>query len=89
MPIIPMFYGIVIPMFLRDNQRHHFPHIHAEFQGQAGVFAIGDGTLLDGALPPSKQKLVLAWIEIHRDELLADWDLAVAGENTLRIRGLE
>ena len=89
MPIIAMFYGIVIRMFFRDNQRHHLPHIHAEFQGQVGVFAIGDGALLEGALPPSKQRLVLAWIEIHRDELLADWDLAVAGEKTFRIKGLE
>jgi len=89
MPIIAMFYGIVIRMFFRDNQRHHLPNIHAEFQGQVAVFGIGDGTLLEGELPPSKQKLVLAWIEIHRDELLADWDLAVAGEKTFRIKGLE
>lgn len=53
------------------------------------VFSILDGTLLDGSIPAPKQKLVAAWIEIHRDELTADWDLAVAGENVFRIKGLE
>ncbi len=53
------------------------------------VFSILDGTLLDGRIPAPKQKLVAAWIEIHRDELTADWNLAVAGENVFRIKGLE
>ena len=40
-------------------------------------------------LPPAKAKLVVAWVEIHREELLADWNLAVTGVPTFRIRGLE
>jgi hypothetical protein len=40
-------------------------------------------------MPPAKQKLVVAWIEIHKDELSADWDLAVVGEKVCRIKGLE
>ena len=85
-----MFYGIIIRMFFRDNQQHHhLPHIHAEYQGQVGFFSILDGALLDGGIPPAKQKLVVAWIEIHRDELLADWELAVVGEKTFRIKGLD
>lgn len=53
------------------------------------VFAIEDGALLEGSLPPAKAKLVVAWIEIHRDELLADWKLAVEGTPVFKIRGLE
>ncbi len=89
MPIIAMFYGIIIRMFYRDNQQHHLAHVHAEYQGQVAVFSIMDGTLLDGAIPPAKQKLVVAWIEIHKDELIADWNLAVIGEKVFRIKGLE
>jgi Domain of unknown function (DUF4160) len=89
MPVIAMFYGIIIRMFYRDNQQHHLPHLHAEYQGQVGVYSILDGAILDGDLPPAKQKLVVAWIEIHKDELLADWNLAVVGEKVFRIKGLE
>jgi len=88
-PIISMFYGIIIRMFFRDNQQHHLPHVHAEFQGQVAVFSILDGAHLEGELPPAKQKLVVAWIEIHKDELLADWNLAIVGEKIFRIKGLE
>ena len=84
-----MFYGIIIRMFYRDNQQHNLAHIHAEYQGQFGVFSIADGSLLEGAIPAPKMKLVAAWIEIHRDELQADWSLAVAGEKVFKIKGLE
>lgn len=89
MPIIAMFYGIIIRMFYRDNQQHHLAHVHAEYQGQVAVFSIMDGVLLDGEIPSAKQKLVVAWMEIHRDDLIADWNLAVVGEKVFRIKGLE
>ena len=53
------------------------------------MFSIADGALLDGRISPAKQKLVVAWIEIHRDELMADWNLAVVGENVFKIKRLE
>ena len=84
-----MFFGIIIKMFFRDNEKHKLPHIHAEYQGQIGVYSIPDGELLTGTLPTSKQKLVIAWIEIHKDELIADWNLAVNGQKIFNIKGLE
>lgn len=65
------------------------PHIHADYQGQVAVYAIPDGSLLAGNLPPNKHKLVVAWIEIHQDDLLADWDLAVNGKKLFLIKGLD
>jgi hypothetical protein len=53
------------------------------------VYSISDGTLLAGELPAKKHKLVVAWIEIHHDDLLADWELAVNGKAPFRIRGLD
>ena len=51
MPTISMFYGILIRMFFKDIDKHHSPHIHADFQGQVGTCAIPDGSLLAGELP--------------------------------------
>ncbi len=80
MPTISMFYGIVISMYFFDDERHKLPHIHAKYQGQEASFSILDGELLIGAFPPNKTRLVQAWIEIQRESLLADWELAMIGE---------
>ena len=89
MPILSMFYGIVIRMYFFDNKQHHVPHVHAEYAGEQAVFGIADGEVLAGSLPSGKARLVQAWIEIHRDELLADWQLAVNGEEVFKIEPLK
>ena len=33
-------------------------------------------------------RLVLAWVEIHRDDLMADWQLAVSGQPPFKIEPL-
>jgi hypothetical protein len=76
-------------MFFRDIEKHHMPHIHAEYQGETAVYSIPDGELLAGSLPVKKQKLIIAWIEIHQEDLLADWELAVNGKKPFPIRGLD
>ncbi len=89
MPTISMFYGIVIRMYFFDDRQHHVPHIHAEYAGQKAVFNVSSGAVLAGNLPPGKARLVQAWIEIHRDELLANWSLAVNGEDVFKIEPLK
>jgi hypothetical protein len=79
---------ILIRLFYQDTGKHHMPHIHAEYQGQVACYAIEDGAILSGELPVNKHKLVVAWIEIHREDLLADWQLAVTGQKPFQIRGL-
>ncbi len=74
---------------IEDNDRHHRPHIHARYQGANASIAIDDASLLDGDLPRRQLRLVQAWIEIHRDELLANWDLATAGDTLFRIDPLK
>lgn len=88
MPTISMFYGIVVCLYFFDDERHQHPHIHARYQGQEASFSIVDGSLLAGAIPLAKSRLVQAWIEIHRDALLADWELAVNGEVPFAIEPL-
>lgn len=89
MPTISMFYGLLIRMFFQDTERHHVPHIHADYQGQVAVYSILDGTVLAGQLPPNKHKLVVAWIEIRQEDLLANWNLAVNGQKLFPIKGLD
>ncbi len=89
MPVISMFYGIIIRMFYFDNQEHHTPHILVEYSGQKGVVSIPDGNLLSGTFPVNKLKLVQAWIEIHKDDLMADWVLAVEGHTVFKIDALK
>jgi hypothetical protein len=89
MPTISMFYGIVIYLYFFDDERHKLPHIHAKYQGQDASFSILDGSILSGQIPQGKTKLVQAWIEIHRDALMADWELAVNGEAPFRIEPLQ
>ena len=89
MPTISMFYGIIIAMYFYDDERHHAPHIHAKYQGQDASFSILDGSVLSGEIPLSKTRLVQAWIEIHRESLLADWELAVNGQPPFAIEPLK
>jgi len=88
MPVISMFYGIIVHLYFVDNRRHKKPHIHVSYQESEAVLALPDGDVLDGSLPANKMKLVQAWMELHRDELLADWDLAVSGQQPYKIEPL-
>jgi len=88
MPAISMFFGIVIYLYFFDDERHKAPHIHAKYQGETSSLSILDGELLSGRLPTPKTRLVQAWIEIHREELMANWDLAVTGAHPFQIEPL-
>ena len=43
MPILSMFYGIVVRMYFFDDKQHHVPHLHAEYSGRDAVFSIVNG----------------------------------------------
>ncbi len=85
MPTISMFYGLIVRMYYFDNQQHNSPHIHVVYQEDEAVIEIPSGTLLEGKLPPAKMKLVSAWIELRQEELMADWQLALNGEQVFKI----
>lgn len=89
MPVISMFYGVIVMMYFFDNRRHHQPHIHVECGGEEAVISIPDGEVIEGSLKASKMKLVQAWIEIHQDELMADWQLAINGQAIFKIEPLK
>lgn len=85
MPAISMFYGIIVYMYCLDNKQHNRPHVHAKYQDDEVIVSIPDGAILEGSIPNSKMKLLQAWIELHKDELIADWHLAVSGQLPYKI----
>jgi len=80
-----MFYGIIIYMYFMDNKQHKLSHIHVKYQNDEAIVSIPNGEVLEGEIPVSKMKLLQAWIELHKDELVADWELTVAGELPYKI----
>jgi len=85
MPEISRFLGIVIRMFYRD---HVPPHFHAEYGDYEVTVGIETG-VVEGKFPKRALKAVLEWADIHRDDLLADWNLARLEQPLNQIEPLE
>jgi Domain of unknown function (DUF4160) len=88
MPEISRFFGIVIRMFAEAGERHSRPHFHAQYQEHAAVYDIESIARLDGLLPIRQERLVVAWAEIHRDELRCNWEALQGGQRPARIEPL-
>lgn len=82
MPLLSLFFGIRISMYYDD---HNPPHFHAEYAEREALVDILHGCVMRGSLPNRQLKLVLAWTELHRDELMQDWELAKTGQEPLPI----
>lgn len=87
MPTISLFFGIIIRMYCSPKE-HNPPHIHAYYQDESAIIDIRTGEIVEGSLPNRQKKLVAAWIEIHNEDLLADWELAQNGQSPLPIAPL-
>ena len=84
-----MFYGVIVMMYYFDNRQHQLPHIHIKYGDEEAVIEIPGGEIIEGSLRSSKMKLVQAWIEIHREELMANWHLAINGAAVFKIDPLK
>jgi len=89
MPTISMFYGIIISMFFEIKEKHHLPHIHIRYQGMKASISIDDGRLLAGDLSHKQLRMVQVWVDLHKEELLANWELAKNGQQPFRIEPLK
>ena len=86
MPTISRFLGIVIQMYFDD---HEPPHFHARYAGFQAMVRIDPVGVLGGELPPRVHGLVAEWALLHRGALLANWELARAGQPLDTIPPLE
>lgn len=72
MPEVSRFYGIIITMYYEFG-RHQQPHFHARYEKFRASFTIIPPTLLAGVMPRRQQNLIIAWAELHQEELLENW----------------
>lgn len=85
MPEISLFYGIKVTM---NWSEHNPPHFHVEYANYKASVIIENGTVCAGSLPKRQLKFVLAWAELHKDELMQNWELAKARKPLNRINPL-
>lgn len=86
MPIISVFFGIVVRMFYKE---HDPPHFHAEHQGQQAKFDFA-GKLVAGQLhSKTARRLIRRWAVLHRPALDENWMAMKAGRPLDKIPPLE
>jgi hypothetical protein len=86
MPTISEFYGIKITMYWDE---HMPPHFHAVYGSYTVLVDIKNATVLKGFFPGKQLKLVLAWAELHKDELLQNWENALNNKELKKIAPLQ
>jgi len=72
MPELSRFLGISITMYFDD---HNPPHFHVRYNDYRALISIGELKILDGNLPARILGLVIEWGELHKEELMQDWDM--------------
>ena len=85
MPIISRFLGILIFMYYRD---HLPPHFHAKY-GEFEIIVDIESGIVEGRFPKRALRLVLEWYELHKEELLENWERMQRGEPPKPISPLE
>lgn len=88
MATISMFYGMIVRMYCSPKE-HNLPHIHVYYNSFVAVFDVKTGKMMEGKTPKNQKKLVQAWIILHKNELLADWRIAMDGNNPYQIEPLK
>lgn len=88
MPTIAMFYGLIIRMYYAPGE-HPPPHFHVYYNEYRAIVDIRTCDILDGELPRKQTKLVLAWAELHQEELMANWQLVMNEEEPFKVDPLK
>ena len=84
-PTISRFFGIVIAMYFDD---HGPPHFHARHAADGAKVRIDTLEVIESSLGRRQLRFVLAWAELHQDELFENWRRARAGETLAPIAPL-
>ena len=88
MPIVSQFYGIVISTYYNDTEKHHLPHLHAAYGEYSAVYDF-EGNCVKGKMPNKQEKMIVAWIAIHLDELNTLWKLTQKEKQFFKIEPLK
>jgi hypothetical protein len=69
MPSIARFHCMTIYVYAEPDEPHHYPHFHVRYNEYQASFLIHPPSLLAGSLPRRQLNLILAWAELHGEEL--------------------
>ena len=72
MPELSRFLGMTIAMYFKDHNPPHFHVLYNEYDAAINIMTL---SVIDGKIPPRILGLALEWAEIHKEELMEDWDL--------------
>ena len=92
MATISMFFGIIISMICEAGCKHSKPHVHVWYQGHTASIDIRTGKILakgKTGFPDRQAGWVKTWIEIHQEELAANWEIAIKGGEVYKIAPLQ
>ena len=85
MPEISSFYGIIISMYPED---HNPPHFHVRYNEFRAIVEIEDRNVI-GEMPNRALKIVFEWLDIHKKELMDNWNKLQKGKSVVKIKPLE
>ena len=85
MPEISRFYGIIIYMYMNE---HNPPHFHVWYEEYKAIITINDG-VITGSLPRRALNMVYDWLDLHKEELLANWERLKELESPIKIEPLK
>ena len=85
MPQLSNFQGIIIFMNFQDHAPAHF---HA-WQGDYKISVSIKEGVVKGEMPGRALRMVLEWLDLHRDELLENWERAQQGVMVEKIAPLK
>ena len=73
MPCVCRFFGIAIYFYFGD---HAPPHFHAKYVGEEALYEIETLRIYRGGLQRRAHSLVVEWADLHRTELMENWERA-------------
>ena len=85
MPEISRFLGIVVGMF---HNEHGVAHFHAVY-GEHEISVEVETGRVHGEFPTRALRVVLEWSDLHKQELIENWQLAREGQPLKKIAPLE
>ena len=85
MPQISYFYGIYIFMNFNDHNPAHFHAWYGDYKVSVGI----TNGVIKGEMPSKALKLIIKWLDIHKEELLINWEKAKKGDKLNKIEPLK
>ena len=86
MPVISIFFGIVVRMYYKEHEPGHF---HAEHQNQLGKFDLSGEMTVGNIQSRTALRLIREWAKLHHFELQTNWERMKAGQPLNGIAPLE